>query len=263
MALSATYNGDMSRIILSATALGASATYAVFDRTVNGVSYTTVRGAFEAAVSSQLAAVNDFEFPVGAPITYRVRSYNASDVLQATFTTVITQTLDEVWIKVPSRPFLNRAVIVTEVGEVTRPARAGVFPIVGRSFPVGVSDLRQSRRFTIEVMTETLGEAESFDLLLMSGEPVYLQVPAAFPVPSLYATVGDTTAAEPARGDPTRLFALPLTEVAAPGPDVIATTYTIASMLAEYATITAVIADNSTILDLLERIGNPSEVIVP
>jgi hypothetical protein len=263
VALSATYNPDLSRIQLAATALGASATYAVFDRTLDGIRYETVRGGSEEPVVTQLADIDDYEFPVDVPITYRVRSYNVSDVLQQTFTTAITQTQGDVWLKAPARPFLNRSVIVTGVGEVTRQARNGIFPIVGRSFPVGVADLRQSRQFSIEVMTETDGEEEALDFLLMSGETVLLQVPDGFPVPSLYAVIGDAVITEPARGDPTKLFTLPLTEVAPPGPDVVPTTYTIASMLAEYATITAVIADNATIIDLMERVANASEVVVP
>lgn len=263
MALSATYNADLSRVQLAATALGVSATYAVFDRTLDSIRYETVRGGSEKPVVAQVADLDDYEFPVDVAVTYRVRSYNASDVLQATFTTAITQPLDVVWLKAPARPFLNRSVTVTAVGEVTRAARNGIFPIVGRSFPVGVADLRQSRQFSIEVMTDTDGEEAALDYLLMSGETVLLQVPDGFPVPSLYAVIGDATIVEPARGDPTKLFTLPLTEVAPPGPDVVPTTYTIQSMLNEYATITAVIADNATIIDLMERVANASEVVVP
>jgi hypothetical protein len=263
MGLIATYNPDLGRIELAGTSLGAGATYAVFDRTLNSVTYTTVRGGSDGTTTAGSAAVDDYEFPVGVLVTYRVRSYNASDVLQTTFTTTITQNVDEVWVKVPARPFLNMPVTVTGVGEVTRPARNGVFQVSGRSFPVAVSDARQSRQFPIEVMTETPTEAEAFDFLLMSGEPIYLQVPTGFPVPSVYAVIGDVTITEPARGDPTRLFTLPLVEVAQPGPDIIGTTYTIQSMLNEYATISAVMAGNATIHDLLERVGSPSEVLVP
>lgn len=263
MALTAVYNGDLSRIVLSATALGATATYAVFDRTVNGTTYTTVRGGTHVGVLTQLASMNDFEFPAGVAITYRVRSYNVANVLQQTFTTTITQNLADVWIKVAARPYLNRAVSVTGVGEVSRPARNGVFPVIGRSFPVGVADVRQSRQFSIEVMTETASAAEDFDLLLMSGEPIFLHVPPLFPVPSLYAMIGDTTTTEPALGDPTRLFALPLTEVAAPGPDVAGALGTWATVVSTYATWADVIAAKATWAELLQLVGDPSEVIVP
>lgn len=263
MALSATYNSDLSRIVLAGTSLGGSATYAVFDRTLNGITYTTVRGGGFVAVTSGSASVNDWEFPSGVAITYRVRSYNASNVLQQTFTTTITETLTDVWIKVPARPYLNRAVVCTGVGDVTRPARNGVFPVVGRKNPVGVADVRQSRQFTIEVMTDTPADTNDFDLLLMSGEPIYLHVPPGFPVPSLYAMIGDTTQNEPARGDPTRFWALPLTEVAAPAADVVGSLGTYQTVVDTYATYADVLAAKASYAALLEMIGSPEEVVVP
>lgn len=263
MALSATYNPDLSRIVLAGTALGASATYAKFDRTVDGTTYTTVRGGSHVGVVTQLASMNDFEFPAGVATTYRVRSYNASNVLQQTFTAAITQNLTTPWIKVVARPYLNRAVTITAVGEASRPARNGVFPVVGRSFPVGVADVRQSKQFSIEVMTDTPSQAEDFDLLLASGEPIFLHVPPAFPQPSCYALVGDTTETEPARGDPTKLFELPLTVVAPPTSDVAGSLGTWATVVSTYATWADVIAAKATWADLLQLVGDPSEVIVP
>lgn len=262
MSLTATYMTDRGRVHLDATALGASATYAVYDRTLDGITYTTVRGGLEAAVTSQLSNLDDHEFPAEVLVTYRVRSYNASDVLQQTFTGTVTVNLTDVWIKVVARPYLNRAVTVTEVGEITRPARLGTFDVKGRSFPVSVSDLRGSRRFSLQVMTTTAVQSRDFDLLLASGEPIFLQVPPGFPAPSCYASVGDTTETEPARGNLTKFFALPLTEIAAPGPDVVGALGTWQTVLSGYATWTDLIAAKATWADVLELVGDPSEVIV-
>lgn len=262
MALSATYNSDLSRYVLAATALGASATYAVFDRTVDSINYTTVRGGGFVTVTSQLAGLSDYEFPSG-PVAYRVRSYNASNVLQQTFTAAVSPSVTDVWIKVPARPYLNRSVVVTAVGDVSRPARNGVFPVIGRSFPVGVADVRQSRQFSLEVMTDTAAKTSEFDLLLVSGEPIFLHVPPAFPVPSLYAMVGDTSVSEPARGDLTRLWQLPLTEVAAPSSDVVGSLGTYQTVKSTYATYADVLAAKASYAALLEMIGSPTEVVVP
>lgn len=263
MALTATYFPDMSRIYLDAGSLGASATYARFDRSVDGgITWTTVRGGTAAFVVSQVSHLNDYEFPNDVDVVYRVRSYNASNVLQQTFTTTINQPLTEVWLTAPARPFLNRPVLVTGVGEVTMAARTTVFPIVGRSNPIGVVDVRLARQFDLEVFTDTPGEADALRFLAMSGEPIMLHAPPGFPVPTLYAVIGDVTVAEPARGNPARVFTFPLSETAAPGSDIVATTYTIQSMLNEYATVSAVIADNARIIDLIERVASPSEVIV-
>lgn len=263
MSLTATYIDDRGRVHLAATSLGASATHAVFDRTVNAINYTTVRGATETPVVSQAAVTDDHEFPAGQLITYRVRSYNGSNVLQQTFTTTITVDLTDVWIKVPAAPVLNRTVVVTEVGDVSRPARGAVFQVVSRTNPVAVSAVRGSRQFSIEVMTVGEAETNDFDLLLTSGVPIFLHVPSGFPVPSVYAFVGDTGEVQGARGDEAKFFTLPLTVVDAPDASVVGSSYVIANVIADYATISAMIADNATIYDLLQRVGDPEDIVVP
>src|SRR6266540_3869895 len=142
MSLTPTYDSVLSRIRLAATLLGASATYAVFDRTTDALNYTTVRGGSHVTVTSQNANLDDFEFPVGIATTYRVRSYNSSDVLQATFTGAITQDLTAVWFKSIAKAYLNQSEKITGVGEISRPSRSGTFEIIGRSVPVVVSDVR-------------------------------------------------------------------------------------------------------------------------
>lgn len=262
MSLTATYMDDRGRVHLEASSLGAGATYAVFDRTVDSITYTTVRGATETPVVSTAAVMDDHEFPANTAVTYRVRSYNASDVLQQTYTATITVTLDVVWIKVPAAPVLNRTVTVTEVGDVTRPGRGTVFQVVGRTFPVAVSDIRGSRQFSLEVMTEGPAETTNFDLLLMSGQPIFIQAPTGFPVPDLYASVGDVGIKQGARGDDVYFYTLALTEVAAPDASVIGSSYVIANVIADYATVSDMIADNATIYDLLQQVGDPEEIIV-
>lgn len=266
MALTATYDPVLSRIQLAATLLGASATYAVFDRTTNGgITYTTVRGGTAVTVSSQNAALDDFEFPAGIATTYRVRSYNVSNVLQQTFTVAITQDLTDVWLKVPAAPYLNRKVTVAFAGDRTRPARRAVFDIVGRSNPVAVSDIRSSLSFEARIRTFTSQEEETLDYVLQSGEILFFHLPLANKcMPGGYYSAGDVTWGPPSsRARPERIFAIPLTGVAAPGADVIATTYTWTSVLADYATWTAVLAGNATWSALMAHTGTPSDVVVP
>ena len=263
MALTATYDAALSRIELAGATLGASATYAVFDRTLNGITYTTVRGGSHVTVASGAAAVNDYEFPVGVAITYRVRSYNASDVLQATFTVAITQAQPDPWLKSVQRPFLNQQISAADASDVTHANRSQVFPIVGRSAGVAVTDIGSGRSYELVIATLTTGDAADLRFLVTSGDILFLHAPDDFPVPGGYYTVGDVRETRQTLPWERRWFTLPLTEVAAPGPEVIGTTYTIASMLAEYATISAVIAGNATIADLLQRVASPSEVLVP
>lgn len=266
MAITATYDPVLSRIQLAATLLGASATYAVFDRTTNGgITYTVVRGGTAVAVSGQNAALNDFEFPAGVATTYRVRSYNVSNVLQQTFTVGITQDLDDVWLKVPAAPYMNRKVTVSFAGDISRAARRAIFEIVGRSNPVAVSDIRSSISFEVKLRTFTLEEEETLDYVLQSGEILFFHLPLANKcMRGGYYSAGDAVWGPPSsRSAPTRIFSIPLVGVAAPGADVIASTYTWTSVIADYATWTAVLAANATWSALLARTGTPSDVVVP
>ncbi|TCC26721.1 hypothetical protein [Kribbella speibonae] len=267
MSLTATYDGVLSRIELAGTSLGAIATYAVFDRTEDGITYTTVRGGSAVTVTSQNAALNDYEWEAGTATTYRVRSYSAADVLQEYFTTSITQDLTTPWLKVPAAPFLNQPVDVMDIGDVTRKSRAGVFSIVGRSFPVAVGDVASSLAYTLQLLTRTRAEWIDLDFLFASGEIVYLQMPseAAFEhlESSGYFVVGDVSRTPVSKVSDLRVWTVPLTEVAAPGPEVVGSAYTWASTISEYATWADVIADNLTWADLLARTGTPSDVIVP
>lgn len=266
MSLTATYDGVLSRVRLAGTALGASATYAVFDRTVDGVTYTTVRGGTAVAVTTQLADLDDYEFPPGIPITYRVRSYNASNVLQQTFTAAITQDLTQPWLKVPAAPFLNQPVEIVDATNKVRRTRTGVFDIKGRTNPVVVSDVASSWFFTLHLLTRTLAARSNLDYLFASGEVLLLQVPLAETghVPDGYlSVVGDVGQENTLRRSLNRVWSAPVCQVAAPGPDVIGSAYTWGSVVADYASWTALLAANASWTALLARTGTPSDVIVP
>jgi hypothetical protein len=263
MALTATYDPSLSRIRLAGGSLGTSS-YAVFDRTTNGgLTYTIVRGGTEAPVASSAAHVDDYEFPEGVAITYRVRSYNSSDVLQATFTTTITQTLDEPWLKSVTRPYLNKPFIPSDASDITHTNRSQVFPILGRSYPIAVTDVASGLNYDLTITTETAGDSEDLLYLAKSGDILFLHAPTGFPAPGGYFTVGDIRETRQTMPWERRWFTLPLTQVVEPGPEVVGTTYTWASAIGEYATWADLIADNATWADLLQRVASTSEVIVP
>lgn len=247
------------------------ALYATVDRTTDGVTYTTVRGASEVGITTGCELeriVDDYEFPVGRAVTYRVRSFSDVDTVVTTTTCVITVDLDQVWFKSIGRPFLNQAVnCVLNPSPIVRRARNGIFPIVGRSYPVASTDLRGSREVTAQVVTRTTEEREGMDLLLASGDPIFVQTPLAYPLPTMYAVVGDTAEERPVRNRlcdaDWRLWDLPLTEVAAPGPDVVGSTSTWQTVVNTYATWADVLAAHTTWASVLELVGDGTEVIVP
>lgn len=267
MSLTATYDSVLSRIQVVENTPGPYS-YAVFDRTTNGgITYTTVRGGSHVDIAGSSIGVDDYEWDAGVATTYRIRVYNASDVLQFFDTVSITQDLTQPWLKVPAAPFLNQPINVMDISEVTRKSRAGVFSIVGRTYPVAVGDVASSLTFTLDLLTNTHGEWHDLDHLFASGEIVYLQMPSpssfAHFAHSGYFVVGDVSRVPVSKVSDSRIWTVPLTEVAAPGADVVGSAYTWTSTISEYATWTAVIADNLTWADLLQRTGSPSDVIVP
>ncbi|HET6742386.1 MAG TPA: hypothetical protein VFH76_25755, partial [Kribbella sp.] len=173
MSLTATYDGVLSRIRLAGTLLGAAATYAVFERTTNGIAFTTIRGGGHVTVTGENAGADDYEWEPGVATTYRVTSYSAADVQQAQFTAVITQDLDVVWLKVPAAPYLNTPVTVADRDEVTRRSRAGLFDVVGRSKPVAVGDVASSISYTLQLLTQNTADRSGLDYLFASGEIVF------------------------------------------------------------------------------------------
>lgn len=266
MSLTATYDSVLSRVRLAATLLGATATYALFERTTDGfVTKTTVRGGSTVLVTSQNASVDDYEFPAGVATTYRVTSYDAADVQQAQFTAAITQDLDAVWLKVPAAPFLNQAVTVADLGsEVVRPTRETGFAIVGRTRPIGVGDVALGLSFTLLLLTQTPAAERDLDLLFASGEIVHLHLPSTVEYfPGGYYAPQSPSRRPTLRLSPRRLWTVPLEERVPPGPEVIGSAYTIQSVLNDYATVSAMMAANATIAILLTRTGTPSDVIVP
>ena len=180
----------------------------------------------------------------------------------------ITPVIDAVWLKNVPRPFLNRKLsCVPNQSSIKRRARNGIFPVVGRSFPIAVTDIKLSRELTIEVITQTTEQREEFDLVLTAGDIFFLQSPPGNPVPTMYVVIGDTDERRPLRnqkcGNDWRVFTLPLTEVAPPSSTVVGTLSTYQTLVNTYATYADMLAANATYLDLLSLPTDVDEVIVP
>jgi hypothetical protein len=177
----------------------------------------------------------------------------------------ITPTLDAVWLKSIARPFLNQTVeIVQPAGMgVTRPARTGVFDIVGRSFPVAVNDVRKSRRWTMHLRTEDDAAKGALELLLASGDVILIQVPASCDhIPHGYVTVGDYDETWHPLRPRHVLHALPVIEVAPPGAGVIGASVTWTTVINNYPDWLSLLQDQASWASTLTLVGDPGEVIV-
>ena len=227
------------------------------ERSTDQVRWTTVRGGVVVPAGGAIR-VDDYEFSPDVTNYYRAARYVGS----------LVPALGGVWLKSLARPFLNREVTVRDFSEVSRPSRGGVFEVVGRPYPVAVTDVRGSRRWTLQVSTDNPQDANNLDLLLAGGDILLVHVPQAAgrisAVPGGYVTVGDTREVTPPTFDlQMRVFELPCVEVAAPGPDVIGSTVTCQSVLNTYATCQAVLDAQPTCVSLLDLVGDPTDVLVP
>jgi len=185
-----------------------------------------------------------------------------------TQTTSITPVIDELWIKSIGKPFLNRTVYcLAEVGDISRGERHGIFEVIGRSFPVAVTDKHQSREGMIRVITRTKTEEEELDLIIASGEPLFFHTPHNHPLPTMHVVLNTTVMKRPLRnpqcaGLSWRVFTLPWREIAAPSSSVCGATITWQGVINTYATWQAVILGETSWADLLSNIGQPGDIIV-
>jgi hypothetical protein len=183
--------------------------------------------------------------------------------LSLTVSGSITPTQNTVWVKNLGLPFLNRAVTVVDHSDIEEDDRTEILDVVGRRYPVAITDVRAGLRQTLTLMFATLFDANQFLLCLAPGGPVYLQVPASCPFPGMHATVGKVRMHKSSARGLRRFVTLPLTEVAAPTANQVGATLTWQSVISTYATWSAELAGESTWADLLSGIGSPADVIVP
>lgn len=262
MTVTATYDATLSRVRLAATSLDGSATYATIERSTNGIRWTTVRGGTARTVTGGAVSLDDYEFVDGVANTWRVTAYDSGDTETDQETVEFTPALDGVWLKSIPRPFLNRRIHIADISSVARPARGGVFDIVGRSDPVTVGDLRGSRRWTMTVRTDTLPQARTLDLILASGDDLFIHVPAGRDIPGGHVFVEDTGEDRFGPMSTRRMWPLPVIRHAEPAADIVGATVTCAGVLNAYATCADLLAAHATCADLLELVGDPEDVLV-
>jgi hypothetical protein len=191
-----------------------------------------------------------------------------SNLTTGTDTTTITPTLvgldgqPAAWLKFPSRPSLNTRILVTGLSEFTRKARTGLFPVVGRTMPVAVTDLQTSRSFTIELLVKGDSEANDMDNRLSTGQPLFLQSPGGtYPMPTVYAVTGDVVQTRVSIGDDAITFTIPLTEVAAPGASVYGATNVWNDVVTNYATWSSLLSSVSSWDNLVNQVSNTTVIV--
>lgn len=274
MACSLVYDAVLGRVRVDATGLNVTGTAvtATVERSDDGGStFAFIRGGTGIPVSggATLLTTDDYEYTLGHQLTYRVRGQSSSGAQTASTTCTITVNQSKIWLKSVERPFLNLELdCVLNPSPIDRRSRAGVFDILGRSFPVAVTDVRGGLEVSLRTVTRTYDEQEALDYLLASGDLLYLQTTTTFPLSSMFVAVSSTSDEDrPVRNRDCdvdlRRFTLPLVQIEPLEDDVVGRTFSWYSVTVTYATWSDVIADNATWADLLDQVADPSEVIVP
>lgn len=180
-------------------------------------------------------------------------------------TASVTPVLTNVWLKNIGKPFLNRILTVTGFSEIVQPSRSGSFAVVGRRDDVAVTEVRGGNRYTLTVKTETDAQAEDLKAVLALGDTVLLHLPHDYKrFPGGYYLIGDLTTRMPQSvRSPRRYHDLPLTAVAAPSSVIVGTTVVWNNIISSFATWNDLMAAEPTWFDVMDRIGTPSDVVVP
>lgn len=258
MTVTLDYDDTLGRVIINANGLGAAVS-ATVERSVDLVRWTVVRGGDTMPVAGGLIApLNDYEFIPNVLNTYRVVPDTG-----ITQTDSITPVLTETWVKSVSRPFLNMSFAQSEItSDITRNGRQGIFNVIGRVLPVAVTDLHQSREYTLRLVTESKALAGNLDLLTSLGDILFVHAPPTWPLPPAYMVA--QTAQQQLR-IPTEfaVWSLAMREVAAPGPNVVGTTSTYQTVLNTYATYNDLLLAHDDYASVLTLIGSFDEVVVP
>jgi hypothetical protein len=174
----------------------------------------------------------------------------------------ITPTLPTPFLKWTARPYLNQAIEITKWSDVTRRSRMGLFPITGRSNPIAVTDLMGPREVSVEIAVLGYEAEQRLDLSLSTGDPMYLHLPDESRIPSIHCVAQSFSISRKGQSGLRRYFTISLIEVVAPGPDVVGSTATWATLLATYGSWSAVLVAHGTWADVLELVGSPGEVVV-
>lgn len=235
----------MTQIGSTSSALGSGASEMWFEQAVVA---GQVFGAGSITVSGGTAAVSE-------GITMAL-----AGVAQDTAT--VTPNQAAVWLKNPLRPFLNRAVTVVDIDDITRATRSALFDVIGRTLPVARTDLMSGRSTTLTLRVTSRVDADDLDGMLAVGEVLLVQAPApGSPVPTMYALPGGVTRQRVAQTSAVRRFPLAVTECAMPDLTLAAVQSTWVTVTNTYATWADLVAAKATWADVLLLVGTAADVV--
>lgn len=165
---------------------------------------TAVRGPdgdlSQVTITGDRAVAEDYEAPLGVPISYYLRVWTTPSNYRATVTElggIPEPAPTDIVLKDPGLPARQTTAVVEAGGQPqwTRKARQGINAVRGRARPVIISDVRTSREGTMTLVTETGQDLADMWWLLETGNTLLIQWPSLFGEPDAYVQIGDVTEA--------------------------------------------------------------------
>lgn len=251
----------LGRVVITMRALDSSALLTLW-RIVGGTQ-SLVRGPDgpmqNVQLSSSQLTVEDYEAPLGTPLTYRGVLTDPTTGAYRGDLTGLPITLDVTdpsmcWIKDPIEPWRNVLLGISAAPDWTRPIEQTEYRVRGRRNSVILSDVRAGLVGTFQVWTTTDDQRAALHFALDTGNPLLVQVPPGLGLDDMYVAVGEAGEPRfvPYGSEQRRLWQLPATQVDAPIGGVSGTAgWTVRDLATTMPTVTAVASSYATVLDLV------------
>jgi hypothetical protein len=208
--------------------------------------------------SGDTMVIVDYEAPLGVPFSYRAEFYSATTGQLKEWRTTLTVTLDPgdpnyAWLKDPSRPLLNRRVLVKQAPDWKEPIDQQVYRVRGRPNAVVLSGVRSGREGDLVVWTQSDDEREAVRFLLAAGDTLLWQSAPGMGESDVYVSVGEASFPRVSSyaPEPWREWTLPFTEVDRPtGGMAGSATWTVRDVAVENESVLSLISRYATVLDV-------------
>jgi hypothetical protein len=173
-------------------------------------------------LASDVLVIEDYEAPLGAPVSYYAETKNASGGVVATrasdTVTLAVGNAQYGWLKDPGNPQRNLHVMIARAPDWARPIQQAEYRVKGRRNSVIHYDTRGGLEGDLTLYTQSDDEREQLHWLLDPGTTLLWQASPGYGVSDMYVAVGQITEARPggAATEPLRIWTLPLKEVDMP-----------------------------------------------
>ena len=243
------YDEGRGRVRLAAFTFADSVVQAIVERrAVTEARWSTIRGGVIPVVAGVMTRqADDYEYPAGVTVDYRVRGVSAAGVTMQQATTRRAGVRERPWLKFIPRPIWNRKIaFLADPVSIETEDRNALYQVKGATLPVVVTEVHGSRSFPLTLVARDEAERAALYGALTSGVHCYLQVDPSAPVPSIYAAVGRISQRRPSRGSSRWLIEVQLREVAPPPPSVVGAGRTYVDVAGMFASYGAALTDGES-----------------